>query len=98
MNRYAVVVLVAVYSLTLNLATRYVSACGFSVHSVKTFQEQITPDAQKQRLAADAASWMPPSFLVILRAPSLCPRLAPSVLFPSLLLEENLYTRPPPFS
>jgi hypothetical protein len=96
MNRYAAVVLVAVYSLTVNLATRYVSPCGFSVHSVKTFQRQIPPDAQKQRLAADAANWMPPAFLVVLRAPSLCPRLASSVLVPSLLLEENFYTRPPP--
>ena len=95
-NRYVAVVLIAVYSLTVNLLTRYVSPGSSSVHSVKTLQKQITPDAQRQRLADDAANWVPPAFFRILLTPSLCVLVAPGVQVASLLLTENPYTRPPP--
>jgi hypothetical protein len=93
---YAAIVLFAVYSLTVNLATRYLSPYSSSVHSVKAIQKQITKDARRQRLADDSFNWAPPVFFIILQAPSLRAPVAPGVRVPSLLLAENLYTRPPP--
>ena len=97
-NRYAAVVLIAVYSLTVNLATRYVSPGDSSLHSVKTIQKQITPDVKRQRLADDAANWVPPAFVIILQAPSLRAPVASGVQVPSLPLAESLFIRPPPVS
>ena len=99
-NWCAVVVLAAVCSLTVNVATRYSSSWDVSAPTVKTVQARTTPEAKRQRLDKDAANWAPPLVcLDVLRFPSSYPRIAPSgppILSP--LLEENLYNRPPPSS
>src|ERR1035438_997972 len=94
----ALVILVAVCSLTISVATRYNSPCNISSHNVKTVQTHTWPDTSRQRLVKNAANWIPPAFgFAVLQVPTFYPLIAfvgPSA--PSLLLEENLYSRPPP--
>src|SRR5579862_375772 len=97
-NWCAVVVLVALFALTLSVATRYSSPCTASLSSVKTVQSHTCPDAKRQRLVKDAADWMPPVTRVDgLSAPNFYPRMSPAgPPIPTLLLEDNLHNRPPP--
>ena len=94
----AVVAFAAVCSLTVSLATRYSYSGSISLQSVKTAGSHPSPDSKVQRLTKNGAAWVPPVFHhAALQAPSLYPRLAPAgPSAPSLLLEENLFTRPPP--
>ncbi|HWW13720.1 MAG TPA: hypothetical protein VN310_03575 [Candidatus Dormibacteraeota bacterium] len=96
----AVVVLVAVCSLTVSVATRYCSPLGTSSLTMKTVQTHTSPDAKRQRLTKNAANWVPPVVCFdILQSPSSYPRIAPAAPpIPSLFFEENLYNRPPPSS
>jgi len=73
----ASVVLVAVCSLTISLATRYSSPWIISSHVVKTVQTHASPESKRQRLAENAANWMPPVFTFeVLQAPSFYPQIA----------------------
>jgi hypothetical protein len=94
----AIVILVAVCSLTVNVATRYGSAAGISTHTVKATVKDASTDAQRQRLAKDAANWITPvSNASPLQAPTLCPRIAPEgAPVPHLFFADALYNRPPP--
>ena len=96
----ALVVLVAVCSLTVSVATRYSSRWEASSPTVKTVQTHTSPDVKRQRLAKNAATWIPPvARFDILRAPIFYPRITPAgPPVPSLLFEESLYNRPPPSS
>jgi len=96
----ALVVLLAVCSLTVSVATRYSSSFDPSSPTVKTVQTHTTPDAKRQRLAKNAATWVPPLVCFdVLRSPSSYSRIAPAEPpIRSFLLEENLYNRPPPYS
>jgi hypothetical protein len=97
LSRYALVVLGTVFSLTVNLATRYGSFCGATDHGIKVIQAHVTSDAKRQRLADSADTWMPPRFsFSILRVPGFCSPTALGESAPHLLLEASLYTRPPP--
>ena len=94
----AVVVLVAAWSLTVSLATRYSTPWDASAPTVKIVQTHASPEAKRQRLAKDAFDWTPPVVCVsVLQAPSSYPRISPAgPPTPSLLFEESLYDRPPP--
>src|SRR5579864_8848387 len=96
-NWCALVIFVAVCSLTVSVATRYSTA---SSPSVQTVQTHVSLDSKRQRLAKDASNWMPPVICFdVLEAPSFPPRTAPArPPIPGLLLEESLYNRPPPSS
>jgi hypothetical protein len=95
----AVVVLVAVFSLIVSVATRY-SSGDLSFTTVKAFQSHASPEAKRQRLANDADHWNAPAIcLSILQSPRSYPRIAsagPSI--PRPLFDESLYNRPPPSS
>jgi hypothetical protein len=93
-----VVVLVAVFSLTLSVATRYSSPYAAPLLTVKTLQNHTYPEAKRQRLAKDAADWVPPVTCIDgLCEPNYYPRIAPAgPPIPTLVLEDNLYNRPPP--
>jgi hypothetical protein len=96
----AVVVLAAVCSLTVSVATRYSSSWNVSAPTVKTVQAHTTPEAKRQHLDKDAANWVPPLVCFdLLRSPSSYPRTAPAEpLAQNLLLEQSLFDRPPPSS
>lgn len=95
----AMVVLVAIGSLTVSLATRYTSPTSCSVYAVRSCTRQAAPSVHRQRLAKDAACWIAPVILsTILPAPTSSPRIAPAApIISSLLLAEALYNRPPPY-
>jgi len=94
----AVVVLVAVFSLIVSVATRYSSSSDLSFTTVNAFQPHVSPEAKRQRLAKDADHWIAPVICFSLfQAPSSYPRVAPAgPLIPESLFEEHLYNRPPP--
>jgi hypothetical protein len=92
------VVLLAVCSLTISVASRFsgYSTASDSIH--KTIQKQASPRAHRQRLLKNAAIWIPPAVASdIVRAPRAYPRIFPAgPPVPALLFEEILYNRPPP--
>jgi len=93
-----VVVLVAVGSLTVSLATRYSSPWDASSNSVRTIPTHVATDAKRQRLAKTGAIWMPPVFsFSALEVPNFYPIIAPvGPPVRSLVCDQNLYNRPPP--
>jgi hypothetical protein len=58
-----------------------------------------SPQAVRQHLDRDASKWMAPALRIApLQVSTLDPRVVTSGLpLPNLLLDENLYNRPPPF-
>src|SRR5581483_1648053 len=97
-NWRAVLVLVAVFSLALSVATRYSTPCDAPGPTVKSVQNHTYAESKRQRLVNDAANWMPPVTCVDgLSAPNNYPRIAPAgPQIQTLVLEENVYNRPPP--
>ncbi len=97
---YLAIVLVAVCSLIVSVATRYSYTWDDPSTTVKAVQIHTSPEAKRQRLAKDAADWTPPVIhFGVLHAPSSYPLIAPSgPPMPGLQFEESLYNRPPPFS
>jgi hypothetical protein len=95
-----VVVLAAVCSLIVSVATRYSSSWDVSVPTVKTVQAHTTPEAKRQHLDKDAANWVPPLICFdVLRSPSSYLQTAPAEPpAQNLLLEQSLFDRPPPSS
>jgi hypothetical protein len=87
---------VVMLSLVVSLATRTFHRTvpqGVTAHA-------HTAQAMRQHMVRDAARWVPPVFIYTARqAPVFYPHVAPAgPPVPSLLLiEENLYNRPPPF-
>lgn len=97
-QRCVAIVLLAVFSLTLNVATRYCFAGETLDHGIRTVQKHASPVPTRQRLAKNAAAWMPPLVcLDPLQSPTSYHRSAPAEPpVQNLLPEENLYNRPPP--
>jgi len=91
--RWLVVVL-AITSLTANLATR---TFRLKVSQDATIQSAAS-DGMRQHLIHDAVRWLPPvPLLVQIEAPTFYPRVAPAgPPLPGLIFEEFLYNRPPP--
>src|SRR5277367_5134547 len=93
----ALVVLLAICSLTISVATRYNAPPNISSPVVKTFDTHAS-EATRQHLAKDSLCWVPPVFTFA--APqtvsfNLSIRL--EVLPPSnLFFAENIFSRPPP--
>jgi len=91
-------VLLAVCSLTVSLASRYSFPVDSSSPAVKSIKVHTFPDMQRQRLDKKAANWVPPVFcLTDLEAPTFYPRIAPAgPPVTSLLRGNDLFNRPPP--
>lgn len=92
------VVLIAVCTLTLSVATRY-SFCGNTANkSVTAVQNHESWTPGLQRLLNNAATWIPPVVgSAIFHGPVSYRQVAesgPAVL--TVFLEKNLYNRPPP--
>jgi|SRR5579864_1277453 len=94
----AVVILAAVFSLTVSVATRYSSAWRASSSRVNIAQKHTSPSPSRQRLTKTAADWMPPVVAAaVLEAPAAYPRIAPAgPPIPNLRFDESLWNRPPP--
>lgn len=85
---------VVMFSLVLSLATR--TFRGTTSHSIAV--QSNSPQAMRQHMDRDAVRWAAPvAKVTVLLAPMLYPRVAPAgPPIPTLLIEENLYNRPPP--
>lgn len=94
------VVLVAVYSLTVNVATRY-SVSGDSQASIAKRITNHSQDQKRQHLDKSATPPVVPiaRLLAVLQISNFYPRFAPGgPPVHTLLLEQSLYNRPPPSS
>lgn len=91
------IVLVAVCALTVSVTTRYDSPVA-SGAKVSVLQQQSSWKPGIQRLLNNAATWIPPVVIsVLLQDPGYYPAVPPSrPHFASVLLESDLYNRPPP--
>jgi hypothetical protein len=91
------IVLIAVCALTVSVATRYDSPLA-SDAKISNLQQQSSWQPGMQHLLNNAATWIPPVIIsVLLQDPGYYPDVAPSrPIFPSVLLESDLYNRPPP--
>ena len=94
----ALVVMLAVASLAVSVATRYCSSQSLSAYSSPTAHKHSSPEQSRQRLTKTSTNWMPPVVRTsVLEAPTSYPRIAPAGLpMPTVLLELSLYNRPPP--
>jgi uncharacterized membrane protein YhaH (DUF805 family) len=83
------------FSLVVSLATR-VSVDAPIQHA--TTAKSGTQQAMRQHMDRDAARWTAPVLqFTVLQVPTFYPRVVPAgPPVPTLLLEENLYNRPPP--
>jgi hypothetical protein len=90
------VILLAICSLTVSLATRY-ALLGPEVQNVAAVKSQ-SPDAHRQRLLSNAFQWTAPASSFALFQPPRSAVFAVSVVVPSpnLSSESWLYNRPPP--
>src|ERR1035437_9657943 len=90
------IVLLAICSLTVSLATRY-TALGAEVQKVTTVKSQ-SPDAKRQHLLSNALQWTAPASSFTLFQPPRSFVLTVSAVVPStnLTSESWLYNRPPP--
>ena len=92
------VILIAVCTLTLSVATRY-GFCGNTANeSVTTIQNHESWTPGLQRLLNNAATWIPPVVgSAIFHDPVSYRQVAESgPTVSSVFLEKNLYNRPPP--
>jgi hypothetical protein len=96
----AVVVLVAVFSLVVSVATRYSSRADLPLTTVKACQAHASPEAKRQHLDKDADHWVAPVICLSLLQPRRSyPRIAPAgPAIAGPLFEESLFNRPPPSS
>ncbi len=92
------VVLVAVCSLTVSVATRYCSPQSVSVSKVASLHKQVSPEGRRQRLTKSAASWLPPVIDAVILKPRSSYRCVVSAVpdVPGALFANTLYNRPPP--
>jgi hypothetical protein len=95
---WALMVLLAVCSLAVSVATRYTSAPADPDGATTNVRNHVAPEPGRQRLLQNAATWIPPVICsVVLQIPLSYSRVVPvGPRVSTLLLEENLYTRPPP--
>jgi len=93
------IVLVAVCTLTVSVATRY-SLAPSTPNRTLAVQKHHSWRPELQRLLDNAETWVPPFVdTAIFQDPGCYPLAAKSdPVVPSVLLERNLYNRPPPLS
>jgi hypothetical protein len=94
------VVLVAVCSITISVATRYSVPGKAADAKVTTVRNHLDLDTKqvRQRLLNNAASWMPPvdGSAILQQNESFAVPVSTGPPTLRLLLEQNLFNRPPP--
>ena len=98
-NWCAGIVVLAVFALTVSVATRYCAPQRSSTYTTRTVHKHSSPEQIRQHLTKSATNWMPQVVQTgILQAETFYPRIAPAgPPIPGLLLAKSLYNRPPPF-
>jgi hypothetical protein len=91
-------VLVAVCALTVSVATRYTFSSGTTDKSATIAEKHQSWSPGLQHLLDNAATWIPPFVdTAIFHHPGSYRTVAKSgPTLPTVLLEKNLYNRPPP--
>jgi len=91
-------VLVAVCSLAISVATRYCSPEYSSPGKTSVAHKHATPEQSRQRLTKSTANWLPPVVeQAILGTPTEYQAMLPAVApICSRFLAKDLYNRPPP--
>jgi hypothetical protein len=94
--RVALIVL-AIFSLTASLATRYTLSSGIETPSIRAVKSN-SPDAKTQNLLSDGIHWVAPASIFSLFEPRRASVSVISAVFvPTNLSSESwLYNRPPP--
>jgi len=93
----SLVILVAIFSLTFSLATRFCVQPSPQIHSLKSLDRQST-EPKRQHLNKDASGWIAPTPQFAFLEPAvLQPHFSPvEPALTSHLSDESLYNRPPP--
>ena len=91
------IVLVAICALTVSVATRFGSPLA-SGRNTAVIENQSCWEPSLQHLLDNAATWIPPAVATaIFYHPNYHPHTTPSrPMVSSVVLEKNLYNRPPP--
>src|ERR1700680_2387915 len=94
-----VVIVIAICSLTLSVATRFWAPCTSQSHIEKSVHRQSV-DPKRQHLNKDAARCVAPSVSFSFITPAIIEaRVAPAgPLLPKHVFTDSLYNRPPPSS
>jgi hypothetical protein len=92
-----VLILVAICSLTFNLATRFLAPAASQSHAAKSVDRR-SAEPVRQHLDRDATQWVAPSAnFSIIDPTTIETHLAPArPLLPKLVFSNSLYNRPPP--
>lgn len=93
----ALVVFLAITSLTISVATRYCSPQNAS-YSARTLHKHSSPEQVRQRLTKSATNWMP-QFMQSGVLPASAEHSSIFIAGPTVstfFLEASLYNRPPP--
>ena len=92
------IVLLVVCTLTISVATRYSSSQAPADETLTAAQPHHSSTPGLQRLLNNAATWIPPvAETAVFHDPGHYPHITPSdAPISSVLLERNLYNRPPP--
>ncbi len=95
-----VLVVIAICSLTLSVATRFWAPSISQSHIVTKSIDQRSVDPKRQHLNKDATRWVAPLIDFSILAPAAIEaRLAPTgPILPKHVFTESLYNRPPPSS
>lgn len=90
-------IVVAICSLTISLATRFVIPASSQIHTAKAVSRCLV-EPQRQRLNRDAVQWAAPVQVSALAEPIIVyPRLAPPEPQVAIqLFDDSPYNRPPP--
>jgi hypothetical protein len=94
----AALILFAVCTISVRVATRYCFSRSLSGSKITTVQKHSLSEPGHQRMTKSAATWLPPTIRsTLLEAPTSYPRVAPAgPPLPALAFEKSLYNRPPP--
>jgi hypothetical protein len=92
-------IVLAICSLTLSVATRFSAPLGAQSHSVKSV-DRWPSEAKRQHLDRDASRWIAPaaSFSMIEPGTIETRLLLADPLLPKHVFSDSLYNRPPPAS
>lgn len=96
---WVAVVLIAVCSITVSVATRYCVPGKATDSKVTSVRNHLDTEPVRQRLLNNAASWMPPvvGSAILQQKKSIIRVVWIDPPAPGLLFEESLSNRPPPF-